>query len=95
MNVGFRPRLKARPSLYDLIAHHSIERLSVGAGSPISVEDLPPLPISASPSPIAPLPAPVRVQYLEPEAQSARMAPKKAAKPERDADVEDQYGELL
>lgn len=94
MNVGFRPRLKAYPSLYDLIAHHSTERLSAEAGSPVSFEDLPPLPVSASPTPISPLPLPVRVQHPEPETQPAIMAPKKAAKPARDADIEEQYGEL-
>merc|ERR1711939_265290 len=29
MNVGFRPRLKARPSLYDLIRTRNIDSLSV------------------------------------------------------------------
>ena len=93
MNVGFRPRLRAHPSLYDLIAYRSIERLSVGASPPIAAEDLPPLPVSATASPVSPSPEPVKIPNREPEAQPATMAPKKAAKPARDVEAEEQHGE--
>lgn len=91
MNVGFRPRLRARPSLYDLIAFHSIERLSLGVGS-IPVEDLPPLPESTTASPLSPAPDPIALQHREPEAPPVTMAPKKNTKPARDADEEEQHG---
>lgn len=93
MNVGFRPRLQARPSLYDLLAYRSIERLSFGAGSPIPVEDLPPLPPSTTASPVTPLAESLKIQPLQPELQPTAMAPKKAAKPaQADADTEGQQG---
>ena len=94
MNVVFRPRLRARSSLYDLIAYRSFERRSAGAGSPISVEDFPPLPESTSASPISPLPQPVPKQNLQPEAQPGIMASKQAAKAGTDGDAEEHYGEL-
>jgi V-type H+-transporting ATPase subunit A len=90
MNVGFRPRLEARPSLYDLLAYRNIERLSAGLASPTSIQDIP-LPPSPSPSLLSPKPESTQEEYPEPAAQSATMAPKKAA---QDADVEEQYGEF-
>lgn len=94
MNVGFQPRLRARSSLYDLIAYRSIERRSVGAGSPIPVDDLPPLPVSASPSPISPSLELATDQDPELEAQPSTMASKKATKAANNGDVEEQYGEF-
>jgi V-type H+-transporting ATPase subunit A len=93
MNIGFRPRLRARPSLYDLIAYRSIEGL-LEQHSPSQIEDLPPLPISTASSPVSPPSDLVSVQYREPETQPATMAPKKSAKPAGDVEAEEQYGEL-
>ena len=87
MNVGFRPRLKARPSLYDLIKNRNIDRLS--ALSPtklVEFEELPALPSSRPSTPIV---------EKHPEAIQipVKMAPKKAEK-KTDDDGEEQYGML-
>ena len=82
MNVGFRPRLKARPSLYDLIKNRNIDRLS--ALSPtklVDFEELPALPNSRPSTPIV-------------EIQPAIHQPpnKMPPKNQSDADGEEQYG---
>ena len=85
MNVGFRPRLKARPSLYDLIKNRNIDRLS--ALSPtklVDIEELPALP-NSRPS------TPVIEEHPEPIRIPVKMPPKKEAK-NTDADGEEQYG---
>jgi V-type H+-transporting ATPase subunit A len=89
MNVGFRPRLLARPSLYDLVTYRNIERLSVRPSTPTRIEDLPPLPSSPGPVPLPLPPAPVHEHHPEPLDKPANMGPKKLA---RDADGEEQYG---
>jgi V-type H+-transporting ATPase subunit A len=85
MNVGFRPRLRARPSLYDLIKNRNIDRLS--ALSPtklVDFEELPALPNSRPSTPIV-------EERPEPIRTPVRMPPKKEAK-NTDADGEEQYG---
>ena len=84
MNVGFRPRLKARPSLYDLIKNRNIDRLS--ALSPTKLVDrgeLPALPNSRPSTPTV---------EKQPELvyTPVKMPPKKETK--TDADEEEQYG---
>ena len=93
MNVGFRPRLKARPSLYDLIRDRSIEQLSLRPSNSFSEElssELPALPSSPFPSPP---PSPFEVQQSQLVVDPAKMPPKKAAA--RDEDGEEQYGMLM
>jgi hypothetical protein len=85
MNVGFRPRLKARPSLYDLIKNRNIDRLS-SPPSPtklVDVGELPALPTSRPSTPVV---------EKDPEIVQApvKMPQKKAAA--KDADGEEQYG---
>ena len=88
MNVGFRPRLKARPSLYDLIRSRNIEHLSIQRQELVQVEYLPELP--TSPGKLPPTsPAPEKEQLQEPVQEPINMAPKKEA---RDEDSEEQYG---
>lgn len=85
MNVGFRPRLKARPSLYDLIKNRSIDHLSA-ALSPtklVDLEELPALPNSRPSTPI------VEEPPKSPHTP-VKMPPKKEAK--NDIDGEEQYG---
>ncbi|PVH74303.1 vacuolar ATP synthase catalytic subunit A [Cadophora sp. DSE1049] len=95
MNVGFRPRLKARPSLYDLIRNRNIDSLSVAVHRRPSLSrhpELPPLPPSPSfthsppPTPRTPPQVPVE------DEQAVKMPPKKAAI--RDDDDE-QYGTIF
>ncbi len=93
MHVGFRPRLKARPSLYDLIQAHSVENTAVDRPRSYStqelLEELPPLP--ASPPQTFSRPRTPRIPHeLQPIQESVAMAPKKAVA--KDADGEDQYG---
>lgn len=101
MNVGFRPRLKARPSLYDLIRNRNIDSLSVAVHRRPSLSqelhpELPPLPPSPSfttcnspPPPSTPrTPQPVQVEYQP----SVKMPPKKAAIKDDD---DEQYGRPL
>jgi len=79
MNVGFRPRLSARPSLYDLIRNRSIEQLSLRPRNSFSEElpsELPALPSSPFPTPP---PTPLKVQQIEFVEEPAKMPPKKAA----------------
>jgi len=92
MNIGFRPRLKARPSLYDLIRNRNIEQLSVQPLQSSTEElplELPPLPSSPASTFSSP-PTPVKLSHPDPPQQPDDMAPKKA--PAKDADGEDQYG---
>jgi V-type H+-transporting ATPase subunit A len=87
MNVGFRPRLKARPSLYDLIKDRNIDRLSILCSTKlVDLGELPALPNSRPSTPIV---------EKQPELvhSSVKMPPKKEAK--ADADGEEQYGKLL
>ena len=98
MNVGFRPRLKARPSLYDLVRTQHILQLSRGWSHswsdelPPELPALPPLPPSPSASPPrTPAPAVPNQLELHPlPPKPAKMAPKKEAA--RDEDGEEQYG---
>jgi hypothetical protein len=88
MNVGFRPRLKARPSLYDLIRNRNIERLSIQPQDLVEVEDLPELP--TSPAKLPSFSPTLRKEELPESVQEPiKMGPKKAA---RDDDGEEQYG---
>src|ERR1700709_352567 len=89
MNVGFRPRLKARPSLYDLIRDRNIERLSVRPSTPTRLTDLPPLPTSPKSSSTSVPPTPVQEKQIELVQEAVKMAPKKVA---LDADGEEQFG---
>lgn len=96
MNIGFRPRLKARPSLYDLIRNRNIEDLSVRR-RPSFAEELPELPpLPPSPSPTRSPPPTLRTysslqQQIEyPEVVT--MPPKKAAIKDDD---NEQYGMLI
>lgn len=92
MNVGFRPRLKARPSLYDLIRNRNIDVLSVRRRDSFTEElllELPPLP--STPTDLrSPPPTPVIAINSEPVQELVNMAPKKQVA--KDADGEDQYG---
>jgi hypothetical protein len=94
MNVGLRPRLRARPSLYDLIRNRrSIEQLSLHPRNSFSEELPPELPaLPSSPFPTPP-PTPGEVQQTELVEEPAKMPPKKAAA--RDEDGEEQYGMLM
>jgi V-type H+-transporting ATPase subunit A len=92
MNVGLRPRLKARPSLHDLVHNRNIDQLSVQPFRSFVEElpaELPPLPLSPDKNPPTP-PTPVLSIYPEPAEEPAKMAPKKEVA--RDADGEEQYG---
>ena len=89
MHIGFRPRLKARPSLYDLIRSQSVEHLSIKRPELVEVEYLPELP--ASPVELRPTPpTPERAQLSAPVLQEPiNMGPKKVV---QDEDGEEQYG---
>jgi hypothetical protein len=92
MNVGLRPRLKARPSLYDLVRNRSIDQLSVQPLRSYFEElpaELPPLPLSPEKDLSTP-PTPVLSNHQEPAEEPGKMAPKKEVA--RDADGEEQYG---
>lgn len=92
MNVGLRPRLKARPSLYNLVRNRNIDQLSVQPFRSFVEElpaELPPLPLSPDKNLSTP-PTPVLSIYPEPAEEPAKMAPKKEVA--RDADGEEQYG---
>lgn len=86
MNVGFRPRLKARPSLYDLIHHRNIDRLSASL-SPVKLSDLGELPVLPSSRPSTPIieknPEPVHIPLKMPPKNGTQNA---------DADDDEQYG---
>lgn len=86
MNVGFRPRLKARPSLYDLIKNRNIDRLSaaLSLSKLVDVGELPALPNSRPSTPII-------ERHPEPLHTPLKMPPKKEAK-NADTDSEEQYG---
>lgn len=95
MNVGLRPRLKARPSLYDLIRTRDIDSLSVAVHRRPSVSqelqlepELPPLPPSPSFTSTSPPPTP-RISQQAPVEKVVKMPPKKAAIKEDD---DEQYG---
>lgn len=94
MNIGFRPRLKARPSLYDLVRNRNIDRLSIRPSTPtrLAIEDLPPLPASPNSAVSSVQSTPIQESNTSKLKEAITMAPKKAAK---DADGEDQYGRLL
>lgn len=95
MNIGLRPRIRARPSFYDLIRNRSIESLSLHRQHSFSQEllaELPPLPPSPS---VGRSPLSQRTEFIpqsqeEEEEEALEMAPKKA--PVKDEDGEDQYG---
>jgi len=91
MNVGLRPRLKARPSLYDLIRNRNIDQPLRSFVEELPAE-LPPLPSSPD-SILSTPPTPVLSNHPELVEQSANMAPKKEVA--RDADGEEQYGSSL
>jgi hypothetical protein len=84
MNVGFRPRLKARPSLYDLIRSQSSDHLAILSPSRfVDIAELPALPHSLPSTPIVEKPqARIRIPIS--------MPPKKQVA--KDDDGEDQYG---
>lgn len=93
MNVGFRPRLKARPSLYNLLRSRKPDPT---APPPLPAEhhhELPALPPSPSKSThdhsYPPFPTPSRLPVTQQSQASSKMAPKK---PEIDDDGEEQYG---
>jgi len=52
MQVGLRPRLKGRPSFYDLIKQRNVDKLSIA--TPKLVEDEPQLAASHLPLPASP-----------------------------------------
>ena len=102
MQIGFRPRLKARPSLYDLIKNRNIESLSTArrhrASSSLSLSSTTtelalapehfPLPSSPAPSrPGTPIPYQLRIE----QAPVVAMPPKRQV--QLDEDGEEQYGE--
>lgn len=95
MQVGFRPRLKARPSLYDLVKTRNIESLSVQRHRQLSLSaelaselQLPSSPASSRPS--TPLTSPhPRTDRLPPLA-AVTMAPKKEDK--KEAQVDEPHG---
>jgi hypothetical protein len=92
MNIGLRPRLKARPSLYDLVRNCSIDKLSVQPQQNFFEElpaELPPLPSSPT-NILSNLPTPVLSAHSELAEEPPKMAPKKEVA--RDADGEEQYG---
>jgi hypothetical protein len=86
MNIGFRPRLKARPSLYDLIKNRNIDRLlsALGPTKLVDLAELPALPNSRPSTPIV---------EKQPETvhTAVKMAPKKEPK-KSDAEDDEQYG---
>jgi hypothetical protein len=86
MNIGFRPRLKARPSLYDLIKNRNIDRLSAltSPSKLVDFEELPALPNSRPSTPVV-------EPHSEPIYSTIKMAPKKEKKVV-DEDGEEQYG---
>ncbi|TVY39578.1 V-type proton ATPase catalytic subunit A [Lachnellula cervina] len=84
MNVGFRPRLRARTSLYDLIHNRTIDQLSQHPPHHSYPEELPPLPSSP--------PAPLKSEEIGFVAEPAKMPPKKEVA--RDEDGEEQYGSI-
>ena len=91
MNVGIRPRLKAQPSLYDLVKNRSIESLSNRHRLSFPSElppELPPLPTSPA---VSPPPTPEKAQLPASIQETINMAPKKTAAA-KDADGEEQYG---
>lgn len=95
MNVGFRPRLQTRPSLYDLIRNRNIDNLSVRPRLSFSEElppELPPLPPSPT-STLSPPPTPRTFRPLEQitDNEAVKMPPKKAAIKDDD---DSQYGRL-
>ena len=93
MNVGLRPRLKARPSLYDLVHNRNIDQLSVQPLRNFVEElpaELPPLPLSPDKNLSTP-PTPVLPSHPAPAEKPAKMAPKKR-EVVRDADGEEQFG---
>jgi V-type H+-transporting ATPase subunit A len=87
MNVGFRPRLKARPSLYDLITNRNIDFDCLSASSPTKLIDLGELPAlpDSRPSTL------ILEEHLESVHTQATMPPKKDTK-NADTDGEEQYG---
>jgi hypothetical protein len=96
MNVGFRPRLKARPSLYDLVRNHNINPTSRSQPNsfsqdlPRELPALPPSPFSSPPS----TPSTTAFKKVEPQTQTlepVKMAPKKRDVA-KDEDGEEQYG---
>lgn len=92
MNVGLRPRLKARPSLYDLIRNRNIDQLSVQplrSFVEVLPAELPPLPLSPDKNLSTP-PTPILSSYPASAKDPAKMAPKKEVA--KDADGEEQYG---
>jgi V-type H+-transporting ATPase subunit A len=92
MNVGLRPRLKARPSLYDLVRNRNIDQLSVQPLHSFAKElpaELPPLPSSPAFKLSRP-PTPVLSNPLQQLEERAKMPPKKEVA--RDADGEEQFG---
>lgn len=92
MNVGFRPRLKARPSLYDLVRARNIETLSRTPRPSFSDQLQPELfPLPPSPGFLeSPPPSPAPAQQSYSIDTSSNMGPKKEVA--RDADGEEQYG---
>merc|ERR1711977_276271 len=102
MNVGFRPRLKARPSLYDLIRTRNIDSLSVAVHRRPSVSqelqlepEPPPLPPSPGFTSTSPPSTPRTLQQVPIEVEHqelVKMPPKKAAIKEDD---DEQYGTIF
>lgn len=98
MQIGFRPRLQARPSLYDLVKNRNIDSLSIRrhrANSSLSLSttelalapELLPLPFSPAPSrPGTPIPYQLRIE----QSPAVTMPPKKET--QKDEDGEEQYG---
>ena len=85
MNIGFRPRLKAQPSLYDLIKSRNIDPLPpLSPTKLVDVGELPALPNSRPSTPI--IEEPPRPVHI-----SLKMTPKKEAK-NADLEDEEQYG---
>lgn len=90
MNIGLRPRLKARPSLYDLVRNRNIDRLSVRPATPSRTpSDLPPLPPSPSSESVPP--TPIEEKQIELVVEVVNMGPKKVV---NELDGEEQFGML-
>lgn len=90
MNVGIRPRLRARPSLYDLVRNRNIDRLSIRPATPSrKTSDLPPLPTSPKLSESSVPPTPIEEKQLEALEKAVKMAPNKSAV---DANGDEQFG---
>lgn len=85
MNLGLRPRLKARPSFLDLIRNQQIDTLSVAPIEHLDHEHLPQLPLSPLPT----ISLPVEAIQNDKKEEDSNMAP------QRDADGEEQYGSFL